>query len=178
MNEACIKNGIQCACAECFDTKCKAENCGICCDSDEYWKQCPARRDTKLDLTNTKEVLKDLQKCIAGHLVICKMALERGEILTLKGEKVSEEEREVREAMQKGRIESYENCLGYVNGLLKEMEETENSKDNQDIFQMISKAARPLTAMEAGLAIGEGCGHEAQSSKRLDDECREIEKEK
>ena len=55
-------------------------------------------------------------------------------------------------------------------------------KQNEMIIQGrlltdILKAARPLTAMEAGIAIGEGCGHEAQSSKRLDDERREIDKE-
>ena len=45
------------------------------------------------------------------------------------------------------------------------------------LLEEIYKASRPLTAMEAGIAIGEGCGHEAQSSKRLDDERREIDKE-
>ena len=49
-------------------------------------------------------------------------------------------------------------------------------KQNEMIIQGrlltdILKAARPLTAME------EGCGHEAQSSKRLDDERRKIYKE-
>ena len=46
-----------------------------------------------------------------------------------------------------------------------------------ELLEEIYKAARPLTAMEAGIAIGEGCGHEAQSSKRLDDERNEIDKE-
>lgn len=50
--------------------------------------------------------------------------------------------------------------------------------ENNELLEQILKAARPLTAMEAGLAIGENCGHEAQSSKRLDDERHEIEKEK
>lgn len=55
-------------------------------------------------------------------------------------------------------------------------------KQNEMIIQGslltdILKAARPLTAMEAGIAIGEGCGHEAQSNKRLDDERRKIDKE-
>ena len=46
-----------------------------------------------------------------------------------------------------------------------------------ELLEQIYKAARPLTAMEAGIAIGEGCGHEAQSSKRFDDERRKIDKE-
>lgn len=55
-------------------------------------------------------------------------------------------------------------------------------KQNEMIIQGslltdILKAARPLTAMEAGIAIGEGCGHEAQSNKRLDDERHKIDKE-
>ena len=46
-----------------------------------------------------------------------------------------------------------------------------------ELLEEIYKASRPLTAMEAGIAICEGCGHEAQSSKRLDDERRKIDKE-
>lgn len=51
-----------------------------------------------------------------------------------------------------------------------------SNKDNK-LLEKIMKAARPLTAMEAGIAIGEGCGHESQSSKRIDDERRKIDKE-
>lgn len=55
-------------------------------------------------------------------------------------------------------------------------------KQNEMIIQGrlltdILKAARPLTAMEAGITIGEGCGHEAQSSKRFDYELSKIDKE-
>lgn len=55
-------------------------------------------------------------------------------------------------------------------------------KQNEMIIQGslltdILKAARPLTAMEAGIAIGEGCGHESQSNKRLYNERRKIDKE-
>ena len=46
-----------------------------------------------------------------------------------------------------------------------------------ELLEQIYKAARRLTAMEAGIAIGEGCGHEAQSSKRLDYELSKIDKE-
>ena len=46
-----------------------------------------------------------------------------------------------------------------------------------ELLEEIYKASRPLTAIEAGIAIGEGCGHEAQSSKRLDDERSKIDKE-
>lgn len=66
------------------------------------------------------------------------------------------------------------NCQSlYFAQLLKQNETMMQGRLLTDIL----KAARPLTAMEAGIAIGEGCGHEAQSSKRLDDERHEIDKE-
>ena len=46
-----------------------------------------------------------------------------------------------------------------------------------ELLEEIYKAARPLTAMGAGIAIGEDCGHEAQSNKRIDDERIKIDKE-
>lgn len=73
-----------------------------------------------------------------------------------------------------------------LNKLQKEVQNAEGKKEEKAKFGSImeellnvkiKQAARPLTAMEAGIAIGEGCGHEAQSSKRLDDERHETDKE-
>lgn len=128
----CAKNGIPCACKGCFDTKCKNENCGICCDCDEYWLHCENRRDVKLDLTDTKAVLAHLRKCFAGHLAVCKLGLERCETIVANGETLDDKDWETRKALQEGRIESYENCLSYICGLLDEIQEKENAREFLD----------------------------------------------
>lgn len=125
----CLKNGKQCACKNCKDQGCRDYNCGICSSCDEYWEQCTSKRDKELDLSNTKEVLEHLRKCFAGHIAICEGALNKGVMLTLKGEPVSETERQIRESRQEGRIDSYRTCLGYVSGLLEELKNEEQRVD-------------------------------------------------
>lgn len=87
----------------------------------------------------------------------------------MKAKVVFDREQEVSKILDKN-VKKYKR----LNKLQKEVQ---NAEMEELLNIKIKQAARPLTAMEAGIAIGEGCGHEAQSSKRLDDERRETDKE-
>ena len=49
-NKNCVKNGVECDCYDCPNTKCKYEECEcLCSGGDEYWAngKCPTKKEWK-----------------------------------------------------------------------------------------------------------------------------------
>jgi|GEM_PF-7029577 hypothetical protein len=109
----CSIDGIECDCKNCKDDICKDFSCGTCIDNGEYFEKCPGKRERTLNLKDTEAVLEFLKKVLQVSRKECEQ----------KNDAVQTDKNSETEALQKGRIETYDEIINVINGLLTELAE-------------------------------------------------------
>lgn len=111
--DKCISADCQCLTRK--DSICRNNNCDVCFDMDELIIKCPFYRQTELDTSNVKIVLKDLRNRFAFHCNICENStIPAGD--------------DFHKGLNEGRIDALKSCIDDIDKLIDEC----NDKSRED----------------------------------------------